>query len=345
MVLTFDQLQNRIIQKSSALGFDALGFVNDLKPAHSDYFLAWLRQKKHAHMTWLEKHADKRLSPEKIFPGVRSAIVALVNYHHRPPKKDFAVARYAHGEDYHIWFKNMLEELAVFIQQEAGGGFLWRSFVDTGPLLERDLAAKAGLGWIGKNTCLINEELGSFAFLGVILTNLEFSASQPSFDQCGTCSLCIDSCPTQALEEYRLDAGKCLAYHNIEKRGKRDERYWASLENHLVGCDICQDVCPWNQKAPLTRRQVWLDNFSDYTLGDFEEILRMSRAQYQKKFRTSAISRIRYDDFMRNVFVVIANLKRCDLLSEVMAWRERHKELDMEEWEYCAGELKKCRSN
>lgn len=331
----------KICQKAAEIGFDAMGFTKKFVPEHKEYFLDWLKSGKQAEMGWLAKNLDKRIQPDRIFEDTRSVIVLATSYkHNKNDGKEFKIARYAHGEDYHRWVKGRLEKLAACIREEIDPQFKWRSFVDTGPVLERDLAAKAGLGWFGKNACLLNDELGSFIFLSVIFCNLDLPESEPVPDQCATCNLCIDSCPTDALTEYQLDARKCLAYHNIEKRGERDSKYWQALGNQLVGCDICQEVCPWNQKSSMTRNQDWVNGFNDYGIHDLSDFLKMTKSQYRKRFSKTAISRIQYEDFMRNVFLVIANMKKGELIEEVMVWRERNVGLELEEWRYCVEKLR-----
>jgi epoxyqueuosine reductase len=252
---------------------------------------------------------DKRLAPQLLLEDCRSALVLAVSYAHEPPPRDWKLARYAHGEDYHRWMKKMLEDLALAIRERLGEGFQWRGFVDTGPVLERDLAAKAGLGWIGKNTCLINEGLGSYLFLAVMLTNLDLSFALPeksalSLNQCASCRLCLEACPTQALTPYQLDASRCLAYHNIERRGAADPDIAEKMGAWVVGCDICQEVCPWNQRGTAEAPLFWREGFARFDLGGLQDLLALDEASYRKKTRDSAISRIKFTDFQRNVRAV-----------------------------------------
>ncbi|MBF0104078.1 MAG: tRNA epoxyqueuosine(34) reductase QueG [Deltaproteobacteria bacterium] len=332
-----------IIKKSHELGFDAVGITREFAPAHRDYFLDWLDKGRHAEMDWLYKSRGLKLSPDRIMKGTRSAIVLAASYHHKVTRKTaYAIARYARGTDYHGWIKQWLEELAVYIKQQIAPSFQWRSFVDTGPVLERDLAEKAGLGWIGKNTCLINKDLGSYVFLGVIFCNLLFCAeTKKAKNLCGQCDLCVKACPTGALTPFKLDAGKCLAYHNIEKRGERAKAVWKPLHNRLVGCDICQEVCPRNIRARAGKNVQWLEGYEETHLADIAGFLELDKGGYQKKFKHTAISRVKYQDFMRNVFIVIANLKRKDLIEQVKAWKIRNPHEGLAELEFCIGELEK----
>lgn len=301
-----------IQNEASKIGFHLCGVTSDFTPRKKAYFLKWLNDKKQASMDWLAKNVDKRLAPNLLMEDAKCVLTLAVSYKHEPPKKNYRVARYAYGEDYHRWMKHMLEDLALAIQKKVGDGFRWRGFVDTGPVLERDLTRKAGLGWIGKNTCLLNERLGSCLFLGVIFINQDLTAafrskvSMPNLpkDQCASCRLCLEACPTGALTPYQLDASKCLSYHNIEHRGPRDPEYAGKMGPWLVGCDICQEVCPWNQSAPDLAPAFWRESFSRFDLGELADLKSLEPKSYKKKLKHSAISRIRFEDFQRNVDIV-----------------------------------------
>lgn len=326
----------KIKNKAYQIGFDLCGITTQFEPLQRDYVLQWFADKKFAGMEWLGRNTDKRLNPATVFSHTKSVIAVATSYNHAPSENaDYKLARYAHGRDYHLWMREKLNELADFICREVDPSFLGKSFVDTGPVLERDLAAQAGLGWIGKNTCLLNQEHGSYVFLGVLFCNLDLPPDALAPDQCLNCRLCLDACPTDALQEYQLDPQKCLAYHNIEKRGERESEYWQVLGDNLVGCDICQEVCPWNFSAAESREKQWLDSFTDYALGDLRKILQTDEQDYKTVMRNSAVSRIKHVDFMRNVFLVIANTRRFDLLSAVEEWRGKHPQLDLKELDYC----------
>ncbi|EKD52402.1 MAG: iron-sulfur cluster binding protein [uncultured bacterium] len=320
-------------------GFDACGFTNVLEPEHRDYFLSWLKAGQHADMRWMERGCDKRLNPRLLMEGATSAIVLLASYQHSANQSDYRLARYAWGRDYHLWLRQKADELALGIKKRFCPDLLYRVFVDTGPILERDLACKAGLGWIGKNTCLINPRFGSFVFIAVILTNLDLSADETIKDHCGRCDRCVSACPTQALKPYQLNASLCLAYHNIEKRGEREPVIRDKMGDRLVGCDLCQEVCPHNKSKPETNIVEWLATFDQYQLGSLGDLLSLSEHDYELKTRDSALSRLKYFDFMRNVFIVIANAARTDLLNEVCAWQLRHPTMLMSECVACAQKL------
>lgn len=334
--LTLDQIARDIKNKANELGFDLCGITKSYLPTHQNYFEDWVQKKKYADMSWMGRNTDKRLQPQTIHSNTKSMIVVAASYHHEPSKKEYQLARYAHGQDYHIWMKEKLEELGSFIKNKLCSEFQYRSFVDTGPILERDLAQKAGIGWIGKNTCLIHPELGSFLFLGVLLNNLDLPEDEPMEDHCLSCRACLNSCPTMALQPYQLEPAYCLSYHTIEKRGDREKEYWSEMNDHLIGCDICQEVCPYNAEAPLTKNKRWLHSFEEFDFMSLRDILNMTPSAYKKKVKDSAVSRVKYLDFMRNVFLVIANTKRVDLFDLVKSWPERLKRSEvLSEWRYC----------
>lgn len=327
-----------IEEKATELGFDAVGWTNNLHPQHADYFRNWLKDKKQGDMTWFERTAEQRLDPTKIDSNIFSALVLLTSYNHTPSiKGEVHHARYSFGEDYHIWIGEHLEKLIQFIKAKIDSSFIGQSFIDTGPLLERDLAAQAGLGWIGKNTCLIHPKLGSFVFISVILTNMGLpcrDATPRVSNRCHSCTKCLSACPTQALKPHRLDQQRCLAYQANAKKGERDRAVWDQFGNSILGCDICQEVCPWNEKTPDTHQKEWQETFEKYHIADLKELLQMTESDYKAHFKGSVLDR-NYIDQMRNVFLVIAFQRRRDLLDDVRQWRERHPALNVAECHYC----------
>jgi epoxyqueuosine reductase len=323
-------------QKARKLDFDLLGITNDFQPEHKDYFLNWLKQGKQAEMSWLNRNTDKRLNPALLLENLKSIIVLGKSYNHKlDTNKEYIMGRYAYGQDYHDWFKDKIKDFLKQIEIKNNNPFKARVFVDTGPLLERDLAMKAGIGWMGKNTCLINKKYGSFFFIGLILTDLELKPSVKGINHCGLCDNCLKACPTEALTPYGLDATKCLAYHNIEKKGLRDRNYWGKFGKQLIGCDICQDVCPYNKKAILNPDPEWLKTFVPYDLGGFSQILKLTIESYKTKVNKSAISRLSYVDFMRNVFLVIANNPQKELIEDIQNWQKQNLNLELEEYQHC----------
>lgn len=265
-------------------------------------------------MRYLTDHrADARANPEALLPGVRSVIsVGMLYNGPEPYSTDFSdlerawISRYAWGEDYHDIIRVKLEHLARKLLRSEEFG--WRACVDTAPLLERSLASHAGLGWIGKNTCLINEQKGSWFFLAELLTTLELVADTPAPDRCGTCTRCIDACPTAALVpsadgRYELDARLCISYFTIELRSSIPEAQRKGMGPHVFGCDICQDVCPWNRRAAQTAGPARPELFAP----PLEWLSGLSEAQFRQLFRDTPVSRSKYSGFLRNVAVAMGN--------------------------------------
>jgi epoxyqueuosine reductase len=229
-----------------ALGFDLVGITALGEASTHDYFESWVRAGYAGEMHYLERGAEKRRDTRKPFHGVQSAIVVGLAYGGHLPKGP--VARYARSDDYHDVMLDKLNELHRSVEAEVGNQVHGKAYVDTGPILERDLARKAGLGWFGKNTMLVNQQMGSFFFIGALLLDMDLAADAPfEADRCGTCTRCIDACPTGALESERLlNATTCISYLTIEHRGPIPEQLRAPIGELVYGCDICQDVCPWN---------------------------------------------------------------------------------------------------
>lgn len=327
-----------IKKEALASGFLLCGITTKFLPEHAAYFAGWLKDKKYAGMKFFEKYHDLRLDPQKIMQNARSAIVLASSYSKQNPGGlGSYIARYAHGDDYHHLMKKKMAGLVVRLKTITQTDFATILCVDTAPVNERDLAGKAGLGWIGKNTLLVNREYGSTFFLGVIFTDLELIADEIESDHCGACSLCIDSCPTAALVPYQLNVEKCLSYQTIELRGERDKALWASLAGHLVGCDVCQDVCPYNSRDNSTRDGKAGD---DTPWPSIRELLSMSKGEYERRFKTSAIARIRYPDFMRNLFLVMAkHPDRSVYREDLLGWKNAHPKLVLAEFDYLWNKL------
>ncbi len=249
------QLKREIL----ALGFSRVGFASVEPVADHDRYRDWIAAGNAAGMDYLVKHSELRRSPADLLPGARSVIMVSLNYHVDDPGSLQSheaghgwVSRYAWGRDYHKVMRRRLKDLARLLTQSYESRAT-RACVDTAPLLERSLAAASGLGWIGRNSMLIDEKIGSYTFLGAVLTDLDLPADGPAVDRCGSCTACIDACPTDALSEPgMLDSRRCISYLTIEHKGEIDPALADLMGNHLFGCDICQEVCPWNSKAPAT---------------------------------------------------------------------------------------------
>jgi epoxyqueuosine reductase len=329
-----------VVDQAKTLGFDLCGVVRPEKFPELEQTSEWLARGYAGEMKYL---ADpRRCDLQTAMPGIRSAIVVLLNYSAaRPLSTDPAlpindaqprgwISRYAWGDDYHDVLRERLDALVDSLRERFTGPFEARTYVDTGPVQERVLAKYAGLGWLGKNTLLLNQMLGSFFFLGVILTTLDLQPTLgenelPPPDLCGSCRRCLDACPTQAfVEPYVMEARKCISYLTIELRGSIPEEFREPMGNHIFGCDICQDVCPWNRRAPI----VPIPQFQPRTLPAAEEdrtgvsgppqeetlylprlewLLGLTEADFRELFRGSALKRTKWRGLLRNSCIAVGN--------------------------------------
>ena len=279
--------------------------ASNVEDDHASVFAEWLDAGHHASMAWLAKSREIRANPAARFPWARSVIVILVPYAaERPAAPRGAlsnhIARYALGDDYHAVIDRILQRFERELSAEAPGVKTWR-YVDTGPLSDRSLAAQAGLGWIGRNGMLIDEENGSWVFIGTLLTSLENDMSAAVVtDRCGTCTRCLDACPTNAiLPGRRIDSAVCISYGTIEHRGELPAAVHDHLEGNVFGCDICQEVCPWNG-APAEAHPSFVAR-SDYRATPVTDLLRMEQADFSRLFTKSAIKRAKLAGMKRNV--------------------------------------------
>ena len=287
-------------------GFELAGVSSALPSSEADTFEEWVAAGMAASMRYLTDHrADLRHDPRALLPSAQS--IVCVGKLYKQPETVPHIARYAVVPDYHEAMKTDLEALAQRLQGVLGP-FKYRCFVDTAPLLERTYARLAGLGWIGRNTCLINQELGSWLFLGEILTSLAIEPDTPPPDRCGTCTRCIDACPTEALIpgglRTVLDSTRCISYYTIEHRGEVPEAIREGLGDWIFGCDICQEVCPWNSKAPET-------SDPDYTSAirgePLDRLALLTPEEFRVRFRDTPIWRTKYSGFLRNVAIAMGN--------------------------------------
>ena len=320
-------LAARITDLSRAAGFDLCGIAPASEFPELAHLDEWLERGHAGEMRYL--HDARRRSPAHAMQGARSVIVCALNYNTALPSSTEAsattslhtgprgwISRYAWGDDYHILLGEKLEVLIQKLRLEFPESFEARAYVDTGPIVERVAAKYAGLGWLAKNTCLINENLGSWLFLGVIVTTLDLAASleaaeTPAPDLCGNCSLCIDACPTGAIvEPYVLDARRCISYLTIELRGTIPPELREPVGRHVFGCDICQDVCPWNLRAPVTP----LPNFQprgreerSLFSPELEWLISLTEEEFRAMFRGSPLKRTKWRGLVRNACVAIGN--------------------------------------
>jgi len=305
-------LAERAKETGRRLGFDVVAIGPADPPEHGAQFEAWLDAGYAGAMGYLERGREKRLDPRRVLPGARSLVACALNYYQGPDQGSDGrlsavgpthVARYAWGRDYHAVMEPRLHELLADIVAEARGT-TGRVYVDTGPILERDLAARAGLGWVGKNTMLLHPALGSYFFIGVILTTAELEPDTPLPDRCGTCTRCLEACPTDAfLGPYVLDARRCISYLTIEQRGPIPLELRGDVGTLAFGCDICQDVCPWNRRAPITAEAA----FAARDLPALTELVALSEEGYQEQLRESPLRRARRDGLARNAAVALGN--------------------------------------
>ena len=262
----------------------------------------WLKQGMHGEMSYMEDYFDKRLDPRKLVPGARSVISLLYNYFpsQQPREDTYKVSKYAYGEDYHFVIKRKLKELMAFIQ-EAVGEVHGRAFVDSAPVLDRAWAARSGLGWIGKHSNLLTKEVGSFYFIAELILDLDLETDAPTTDHCGTCTACLDACPTGAIvQPYVVDGSRCISYFTIELKNEIPASMKGQFENWIFGCDICQDVCPWNRfsrphKEPAFDARPQLLEFGR---RDWEEL---TEEVFRKVFRKSAVKRTKFRGLKRNI--------------------------------------------
>ncbi len=299
-----------IKQKALELGFDRVGIAPAEPPPHTSFLDQWLSSGFAGKMEYMERYREKRKDPREILPNARSVICVLLNYYTGsppPPVKEpyGRVARYAWGEDYHEVMKEKLWKLVKSVEAITQG----RVYVDTGPVLERDLASRAGLGWIGKHTNLIHRDLGSWVFLGEIITDAELEYDEPVKERCGRCSRCIPACPTGAIvAPYKLDARRCISYLTIELRGSIPKELRPLIGNWVFGCDLCQEVCPWNRRAKVTQE----DRFQPARGVPFPNLvalLNISEEEFRQLFRNSPIKRAKRQGIRRNAAVALGNLK------------------------------------
>ncbi|MFD1094224.1 tRNA epoxyqueuosine(34) reductase QueG [Salegentibacter chungangensis] len=279
-------------------GVSPAGFLEEEAPRLEN----WLEQNMHGEMRYMENHFDKRLDPTKLVEGSKSVISLLLNYypHELQNEESYKISKYAYGRDYHFVIKDKLKQLLNFMQDEIGeiGG---RAFVDSAPVLDKAWAAKSGLGWIGKHSNLLSKKAGSFYFIAELIVDLELEYDTPVTDHCGSCTACIDACPTGAIvDPYKVDGSKCISYFTIELKDELPNSLKGQFDDWMFGCDICQDVCPWNRfskphNEPLFNpHPLLLENDKK----DWEEI---TRETFNEIFRKSAVKRTKFEGLKRNI--------------------------------------------
>jgi epoxyqueuosine reductase len=301
--------------KSAALGFDLCGIAAAERHPRLARLAEWLADGRAGDMRYLSRSIDERLDPARVLASARAVVSVACVYNtgmlystDAASPGQVSVARYAWGDDYHELLGARLRTLLAWMADAAGPGFEAFSCVDNGPVQERVFAEQAGLGWIGKNTCLISPRLGSWIVLGEILTNLNLELDRPAVDQCGSCTRCLDACPTGALPApYVLDATRCLSYLTIERRGGIDESLRPAIRHQVFGCDICQDVCPWNRRAAVSADPAWLPR-PPLGRGRLMELCRLTDAEWSRLLKGSAMRRAGLHRLRRSLAYAAAHL-------------------------------------
>lgn len=313
-----------IRQRALELGFDECRFTTAAAPEHALDFQQWLRAGYHGAMAYLERNAEKRLLPQRVLPGARSVICVAASYgtcadslsqpsdRHDPPGSSIApcgfIARYARFRDYHVVLGERLAQLAAFVNQVGGPDTRSRWYVDTGPVLEREFAQRAGLGFIGKHTNLISRRFGNWILLGEILTTLELQPDVPEKNHCGRCARCIEACPTRAIvAPFQLDARRCISYLTIELKGPIPVELRRAIGNRIFGCDDCLAVCPWNRFA-REGRLMQAHARPELAAPDLLELLELDEAAFRARFADTPLARVKRRGLRRNVCVALGNV-------------------------------------
>ena len=315
-------VKSSLVSFAAEIGFDSCRIVSCAIPAHAAEFRNWLEQGAHGEMEYMRRGEEKRCDPQQVLPGARSVVVLALNYFqgetaHRAvatgaeiaagpaAPASGRIARYAWGDDYHGVITAKLEKIDKFLGEFGG---IQKCYVDTGPVLERDHAAEAGIGWHGKSTMLIDPQLGTWFFLGEVLTTLALSPDSAQKDRCGSCDRCITACPTGAIvEPHRLDARRCISYLTIELKGAIPLEFRELIGDRIFGCDECLDACPWNRFAQVSRESSFgaRQSTTGMSLRDY---LGLTETDFRTLFRDSPIKRIKHRGFLRNVCVALGNV-------------------------------------
>lgn len=301
-------MKPQIQQRAHEVGFDDCRVTTAQPPENAAAFQQWLAARYHGEMGYLERNAHKRVNPDKVLPGARSIITLAASYH-REDQHTGPVARYARFSDYHDALAASLKSLSEFVTQLGGASARSLWYVDTGPLLERDLAQRSGLGFIGKHTNLISRKLGNWIFLSEIITTVEVEPDAPEKNRCGTCTRCIAACPTEAIRApFELDARRCISYLTIELKGSIPEELRPAIGTRIYGCDECLAVCPWNRFARegnLMKQHLR----RDLTAPDLVDLLSLDNDQFKRRFANTPMLRTKRRGLLRNVCVALGNMR------------------------------------
>ncbi|MEO5754055.1 MAG: tRNA epoxyqueuosine(34) reductase QueG [Chthoniobacterales bacterium] len=336
------ELKAELFRRARALGFDDCRIAAADAPPHVAEFRQWLEAGAGGEMDWIKRGAEKRCDPQLVLPGARSMVVLALNYWQgEVPDGQGRIARYAWGEDYHDVMERKLRELDTFLA-DAGGK--QKIYVDTGPVLERDFAAEAGVGWHGKSTMLLNRQLGTWFFLAEILTTIELPPDAPQVARCGSCTRCIDACPTGAITApHQLDARRCISYLTIELKGSIPLELRPLIGDRIYGCDDCLDACPWNRFAQVSRESAFAARPA-VAQNRLRGFLARDDAQFREMFRGSPIKRIKRRGFLRNVCVALGNVGTEEDLPALEAATRDHEPLIVEHAHWAIARLQARRS-
>src|SRR5438128_402376 len=336
------ELKSKVVAFARGVGFDSCRVAMCRPPPHANEFRTWLEDGAHGEMHYMKRGVEKRGDPQRVLSGAKSIIVLALNYWQGNFRRSQTaatgtIARYAWGDDYHDVITAKLDKIDNYLREFGGEQ---KCYVDTGPILERDHAAGAGIGWHGKSTMLVDRKLGTYFFLAEILTTLELPPDAPQRDRCGTCERCITACPTGAIAApHRLDARRCISYLTIELKGSIPVELRPLIGDRIFGCDDCLDACPWNRFAQVSRESVFSARRSTTGMS-LRDYLKLSDAEFSELFKDSPINRIRRRGFLRNVCVALGNIGD---LSDLPALERAAGDLDPLVAEHAAWAIKRIR--
>jgi epoxyqueuosine reductase len=331
-------MKEQVVQLARKCGFDACRFAAATVAPHQAGYFDWLEQGLHADMGWLARSPERRTDPRIVLPECQSVIVLAYNYYQGNDVRGRTgrFARYAFGTDYHDILLDRMRPIATFLEKQGG---TQRCYVDTGPMLERDFAAAAGIGWHGKSTMCLNEDLGTWFFLGTILTTLAFEPDTPVRNRCGSCMRCIEACPTQAITEpYRLDARRCISYLTIENKGAIPLEFRRLIGDRIYGCDDCLEACPWNRFAQISS-ETRFQMPAPLRRLRLRDLAALSEDEFRRLFRDSPVKRIKHNRFVRNVCVALGNAGTKEDLPILRALAGQPDPLISEHAQWAVGEI------
>ncbi|MEK6650509.1 MAG: tRNA epoxyqueuosine(34) reductase QueG [Bacteroidota bacterium] len=321
-------LATRLKEEARHLGCVGVGIAR-AEPLHpeGDRLQEWLDRGYHGTMGWMARRAAERRDPTLVLPSIRSVVSIAVNYYSPEPHSDAAgigkISRYAWGDDYHAIVLEKADRLADFVRREAPGAQT-KTYADTGPVMDKAWAARAGVGWLGKHTNVITRDAGSWVFLGTVLTTIDLDPDEPATDLCGTCTACLDACPTQAFAQpYVLDATRCISYLTIEHRGELPGDLTKDFRGWLFGCDICQDVCPWNRFQRPTAEPGFRPR-PDTVAPALQDLTSLTEEQFHKRFQGSPVTRPKHAGFVRNVKAALESFTKSEHLTTKKSKKDSH---------------------